>query len=364
MLQILTAFSNFNAKKFASSNKKGYNLSMVYVAFILLATAVVFLSIKLSKYVDLLDKTTNVSGAFIGGVLLAAVTSLPELFTSLSAVLFLKQNNLVTGNILGSNVFNLAALGICLVIMFRGFSNSKISKHYVFTILACLCVYGLISVAIFVKNTPKLGFVNIVSPFIFVIYVVSLFITPKTEEPEEKTESPLSKKQLLLRFIAAAVLLVAVSIVITYVSDSIAEKLELGKTFAGALLLGLTTSLPELVSTVSLCKRGNFNAATGNILGSNIFNFLILFIADLLSFRKGNTDVYPHFLNGAEGFQAMLLLVFGAAATIAALAVVLVKTSAPEKKLLGKTAAISGGTVMTSAYLLFLILSTTLTGIA
>ena len=80
----------------------------------------VFLSVKLSKYVDLLDKTTKVSGAFIGGVLLAAVTSLPELFTSISAVVFLRENNLVTGNILGSNLFNLGALGICLAVMFRG----------------------------------------------------------------------------------------------------------------------------------------------------------------------------------------------------------------------------------------------------
>ena len=50
---------------------------MFYAAFLVLAVAVVFLSIKLSKYVDMLDKTTKVSGAFIGGVLLAAVTSLP-----------------------------------------------------------------------------------------------------------------------------------------------------------------------------------------------------------------------------------------------------------------------------------------------
>ena len=84
---------------------------MSSLAFFVLAAAIVFLSVKLSEYVDLLDKSTKVSGAFIGGVLLAAVTSLPELFTSLSAVLFIGENNLVTGNILGSNLFNLAALG-------------------------------------------------------------------------------------------------------------------------------------------------------------------------------------------------------------------------------------------------------------
>ena len=79
---------------------------MIYLAYLLLAALTVFLSVKLSYYVDCLDQKTNLSGAFIGGVLLAAVTSLPELFTSLTAVLALDQPNLVQGNVLGSNVFN------------------------------------------------------------------------------------------------------------------------------------------------------------------------------------------------------------------------------------------------------------------
>ena len=62
---------------------------MLYLEYIVLAILVVFLSVRLSYYVDCLDKKTNLSGAFIGGVMLAAVTSLPELFTSLTAVLAL-----------------------------------------------------------------------------------------------------------------------------------------------------------------------------------------------------------------------------------------------------------------------------------
>ena len=333
---------------------------MSYLAFFVLAAAIVFLSVKLSEYVDLLDKSTKVSGAFIGGVLLAAVTSLPELFTSLSAVLFIGENNLVTGNILGSNLFNLAALGACCAIIFRGFHNAKVVIHHVVTLLCCISVYALIAVAVFVKNVPYIGFVNIVSPFIFAIYVICLLITPKTEESGEHTEIALSVKQLTVRFIIAALLLIGVSICITYVTDDIADKLDLGKTFAGALLLGLTTSLPELVSTVSLCKRGNFNASVGNILGSNIFNFFILFLADLLSFRPGNTSIYPHFTGGSAGFQSMLLLVLGAAASVFAAIMLLIKNRAPAKKMLGHVSSVSCGTIMVSAYLLFLILSTAL----
>ncbi len=334
---------------------------MIYALFFTAAAAVVFLSIKLSKYVDLLDKMTNVSGAFIGGVLLAAVTSLPELFTSLSAVLFLRENSLVVGNILGSNIFNLAALGACVAIMFRGFSRAKIGKHHAVTLLGCLAIYGLIAIAIFVKNVPAIGFVSIISPFILVAYVIILLVTPKTEEAEDsKSDTTLSVKQLVFRFIISSILLIAVSIVITYIADSIADKLSLGMTFAGALLLGLTTSLPELVSTVSLCRRGNFNASAGNILGSNIFNFVILFLADLLSFRKGNTEIYPYFKDAASGHQAALLLILGAVATIVALILFAVKIKAPDRRMLGQAASISAGTLMTGTYILFLILSTVL----
>ncbi len=331
---------------------------MVYVAFFLLAALVVFLSLKLSKYVDLLDKTTNVSGAFIGGVLLAAVTSLPELFTSISAVLFLHENSLVTGNILGSNLFNLAIIGFTVAIMFRGLSKNKLGKSHLLTLGACLLAYGLIAIAIFVKGTPTLGFINLISPFIFAVYVATLFLTPKTEAPSEKVESPISTKQLIFRFIAAAVLLVAASIAITYVSDAIADKLSLGKTFAGALLLGVTTSLPELVSTLSLCRRGNFDASFGNILGSCIFNFFILVLADFLSFKKGNTNIYPYFQGSTEGFQSALLLILGATAALIALTLLCVRIFAPERRRLGHVVTISCGSLMTASYLLFLILST------
>ena len=55
---------------------------MIYALYVVLLVAVVYLSMKLGDFVDLLDKKTNISGAFIGEVMLAAVTSLPELFTS------------------------------------------------------------------------------------------------------------------------------------------------------------------------------------------------------------------------------------------------------------------------------------------
>lgn len=67
----------------------------IYPVYIALAIAIIFLSYLLGNYVDALDKKTKISGAFIGGILLAAVTSLPEFFTSFSSIVFLGENGMV-----------------------------------------------------------------------------------------------------------------------------------------------------------------------------------------------------------------------------------------------------------------------------
>ena len=103
---------------------------MIYIIYLAIAAAVVLISVKLSEYVDLLDRTTDISGAFIGGVMLAAVTSLPELFTSIAATLFVNQPDLVIGNVLGSNLFNLAILGSLILFSLRKFSSSFLSESH------------------------------------------------------------------------------------------------------------------------------------------------------------------------------------------------------------------------------------------
>lgn len=282
---------------------------MYYALYIFLAAVVVFVSIKLADYVDLLDKKTKLSGAVIGGILLAAVTSLPELFTSISAVLIVRQPSMVIGNILGSNLFNVAAVGAVLLIFVRSYNRAEVGRYHLFTIFGTLVMFALVALAMFLDE-PKLGWISMLSPIMLVVYALFIWKMPKVEEPNgNESDNPLTVKQIVIRFSIAAVILIGASIAITYVSDIVAENLQLGKTFAGALLLGLTTSLPEVVSTFALCRKRNFNAAFGNIFGSNMFNFMILVVADLLSFSQGATDIY------VWDRQSQFLLMFGMIAT-------------------------------------------------
>lgn len=292
---------------------------MIYLVYIILAISVIACSIKAAEYVDLIDKKTNISGAFIGGVMLAAVTSLPELFTSFSAALILGNSELVLGNILGSNIFNLAILAIVSILFVNGFIKDKISKkHFIICLFIILINAILFSPVFFGKNIEFFN-IDLVSIVILIAYFLSLRFMAKddTKTEDENDDSNLTIKQITVRFILVSVTLVIVSILITYVTDIISDKLNLSSSLSGALFLGIATSLPEVTSVIALSKKGRFNLGIGSIIGSNMFNLFIICITDILYI--GNSLYYT-----SHG-QSKLLLIFGFLATISTFIILLFK---------------------------------------
>lgn len=259
---------------------------MLYLAYIVLAVLVVVLSIYLSKYVDALDKKTNLSGAFIGGVLLAAVTSLPELFTSITAVLIVHQPELVQGNVFGSNIFNLTIFGGCILFASKKYREASVSKSHITTIIFTIALFVICIMGMYYPWIVPIPFLSLnwVSIAILIIYIINLKIVNSDDENENDNPDnvDLSVKQIVVRFVFLSVALVAVSILLTQVTDTLSEKLNLGKTVAGAIFLGVATSLPELTASINLVRLNNFNASIGNVTGSNLFNFIILCFGDLI----------------------------------------------------------------------------------
>lgn len=282
---------------------------LIYLA---LAAAVVFLSIKLSNYVDLLDKKTKLSGALLGGILLAAVTSLPELFTSLTGTILLGKNELVLGNIMGSDFFDIIIFGVIYILFFKKFVGGKVGKQHFYTAFFAFLMITCVALAAFVfnRNGWTIGYFNPMSFLIILIYILSIWKTPKTEEKEEQEEkiddSKLTIKQIWIYFAICSVLLISASIAVTYVTDEVVTGFKMTGSFGGSLFLGVATSLPEVTATIALCKKRNFDAAYGDIFGSCIFNIIILGIADALSFRASN---HLYQISGADGFNSTMLII-------------------------------------------------------
>lgn len=327
------------------------------ISYLAVAVAVVIFSIKLSTFVDLLDKKTNLSGALLGGILLAATTSLPELFTALTATLLVKNNDLVLGDILGSNLFNIALFSIIYLLFYKKMIKGKVDKAHLFTMGLIGMAYAVVTIAGFVFDFNNIlwGWFNPMSILIVIIYSISIWKTPKEEigegvDEENEKESKLTVKQIAGLFALFAVLLIGASVGITYLTDWVIDVYGMGSTFGGALFLGIATSLPELTSTINLSKRGNINAAFGNIIGSNIFNFSILALADLLSFRCP-THVYTF------DQSAFLMLVFGVGSTIILTTTVLIKRFKDVDNKFNRFYFTLAGIIFLSNYIAFLILS-------
>lgn len=257
---------------------------MIYLLYLLVAAGVVLFSVKASDYVDLLDKKTSLSGAFIGGIMLSAVTSLPELFTSISSTVLLHQPGLCLGNILGSDLFNMAMLSFFLLVFARTFREGKLSdSHRMVTVFVFVCYLVMILNWLGILHIQFLS-ISLTSVIIVVLYILSIrYLSAEDgDDSDEEDTNPLTVPQIAVRFVLVSIGIVVLSIAITYITDAISLRLHLGQGMAGALFLGIATSLPEAASTVSLLRMKNVDIAFGNIVGSNIFNFIIMAVVDVL----------------------------------------------------------------------------------
>lgn len=264
----------------------------IYPVYALDLVAMVVLSMMLGNLVDMLDKKTKISGAFIGGVLLAAVTSLPELFTAFSSIFLVHNASFVVGDILGSIIFDLVVLAIETFIWVKHFHEARFQRWHVFNGIFCLLMYGCAAYAFFAPANWQLmlGDINVVSIIIFALYIVTLLIQPKTneEDGEEEKEVPSwSLTKIWVLFAISSVLLIGTSIALTYLTAAIQKEIPaLSGSVAGALLLGIGTSIPEIISTAQLFRKKNYDAGFGNMIGSCTFDFAILAAADFASWHQ------------------------------------------------------------------------------
>ena len=212
-------------------------------------------------------------------------------------------------------------------------------------------MYALVAVGLFLADYMQFTWFSVVSPAILVLYVLFVSRMPKTSEADdENSDDNITLKQAVIRFAICAAVLIGASIAMTYLTDMVADRLNLGKTFAGALFLGVATSLPELISSVTLCHRGNYNAAAGNIIGSNVFNFAILFVADVFSFVPNSSGIY--ILNT----DSKWLLILGVLATLSTLGMFFVKNKLGGKRALYGVQAINS--VPPVLYVIYLLITT------
>ena len=295
--------------------------SWVWVTFVLSAALIVVSAMQLAKYGDVIAARTKLGGMFIGVLLLAGATSLPELLTSINSIQ-MGSPELSAGNFFGSSAFNMFILAILDVLgRDQRILRTSQGKHLVsggFAVFICtLVLFALVANPIFDKIGFSIGWVGIESIIIMAFYVLAIYKIQQSEQDNvstEMTEEELSEipslKVGLLGFAAAAIVLGIVTPFMVRASEQISEITGLGTSFVGSTLVALVTSLPEMVTSISAISIGAADMALGNLFGSNMFNMFGIGIADLF-YTKGRflATVDDSFI--VVGMLGVLMTAFG-----------------------------------------------------
>ena len=263
------------------------------IFFLILAFFTIYTSIKLSYYGDILSKQTKLGTAFIGGLLIASITSLPEFVTSISAVIF-DNPSLSFGDIVGSNMFNIFVLSVYNIYFFKSDFFKNTSKKHIIECIILLIDYIFILIGTF---NVVIDYISVILVIMYISYMIFVF---KSENEEKKNNT--KDNYIIIKFILTSIIMIILSIFLTYEADKLSKIYpNFSSSSIGAILLGITTSLPEVVTTFALIKLNNYDMAISNMLGSNIFNFLVLSFSDV--FIKND-----HIYNYSDRYSLFYLL--------------------------------------------------------
>lgn len=257
-----------------------------WVLFLGSAGLIVFAATQLAKYGDIIALRTGLGGMFIGVLLMAGATSLPEVLTTISSI---NQSvpNLAAGNLLGSNMFNMFLLAILDMAHRKEHLLRKAALKHALSGSLAVFLIGLVVFFVMADIQVSIAWIGFDSLVIIGAYIIAMLLIQKNEQHNTslaaKVDIPEGTPGLgrgLLGFSIAAVVLIFITPTMVSSSASIAEFTGLGTTFVGTTLVALVTSLPELVTTLAAVKLGADDMAIGNLFGSNLFNMFALGLTD------------------------------------------------------------------------------------
>jgi cation:H+ antiporter len=268
---------------------------LVWLEFLGVTAVILFSGTRLSRYGDIIAKKTGLSGLWLGLVLMAGVTSLPELATGLSAVAS-DLPDIAAGNIFGSCVFNVFILGLMDALSRKVPLSSKINQGNILSAGMSVLFLSGVALSLFVGDKlPGLGWVGLYTPLIIAGYLGTMRMAFKFEKKrtpvaevlsEIKEEAPgTSLKKAIVHYALHAAIVVAAAVFLPSIAERIAEITGLGQTFVGNIFVAVSTSFPELAVSFAAIRIGAVDMAVGNIFGSNLFNLFILAIEDIFFFK-------------------------------------------------------------------------------
>jgi cation:H+ antiporter len=270
---------------------------------------------KLSHYAEIIARLTGLSRAWVGLLLLAIATSLPELFTGISAVTIADAPNIAVGDVFGSCLFNLMILVVIDALSRDEPMYRRIEQGHILTAgfgIILIAFAGALTIVSRGELDLRFFHVSVYTPFIIVLYLVAMraaFVYERRQKVELtplKGERKVTLAAAISRYLLSAGVVVLAGSWLPFVGTELADTMGWRTSFVGTLFIAAATSLPELVVTVSAFRLGVVDMAIANLLGSNLFDVLILAIDDL-AYTKGSLLASVSPAHSVSAFAAVMM---------------------------------------------------------
>ncbi len=303
-------------------------MAVLWLQFAASAVLILLAAHFLASSADTVAERTGLGRSFIGVVMLATATSLPELATGISSIAWLDAPDLAIGDAFGSNLFNLLIIGLADLYWQNGPLLTAVSRTSVLVAALGAGLIGLAALAIFIYSETDVTAEWFLSPltillllgFIAAMYLIyrhsqqSQESQPSDESQPDSDRSPQSLSRALLIYAVSAAIVVAAAVWLADVGEQIAETMHWEESFVGTQFLAISTSLPEIGTSLAALRLGAPDLAITNVLGSNVFNMGIVLFFDDLAFTDGaiwSAVSTVHVLSGLIAVLMTMVVIVG-----------------------------------------------------
>lgn len=240
----------------------------------------------LTRAADTIADRSGLGRVWMGAVLLAAATSLPELAVDISAV---RQGaaDLAAGDLFGSSMFNMLILAVMGILPPRDEIFRRASLDLTLSAALAITMHVVAAVMILSQSSAVLAGVSPGALVLLVLFVVGSHAVYRQQHDGERAGPPssgdrskaegagagprASLRGSIVSFAVATAVILLIAPRFASNAQQIADLSGLGLTFFGTLFVGASTSLPEIVTCVAALRMGAFDLAVGNLFGSNVF---------------------------------------------------------------------------------------------
>lgn len=266
-------------------------MSFAVIQFVFCGLVTVVAGVILTRCADALADLTGLGRLLIGSVLLAATTSLPELTVDISAVR-MGLPDLAVGDLLGSGLFNLLILAVIdIQHPSSGRMLSRASAAHALSAVVSIALTAVVAMGILLGdklprwNLWGLDPVMLAILLLYGLGVRLIFYDQRVAAQSQVQGSPevlmpagprMTLPGAIIGFTVATIVILLSGPYMADAAARIAHDSGLGATFVGSTLVAFSTSLPELVASLTAVRMGAFDLAVGNVFGSNAFNILLL----------------------------------------------------------------------------------------